>query len=252
MTAQFQTLDYVLEQIRHRGNLTGYEQRHGADRIKEIWNASNQELRELVSQHGSHAYLKRTAPVALPTAPAVDGEGFATLDWPLEALSIHSVRVLRSQFWRQLKEISPEALHDYQARGGSSRLSGLPMVYALGRLPYGVANTETAGEIFVAPVPTQGTFSIWYTEAWTPITDGGAIVNSVGAFLEWTINDTIIKCSGKDAKASHSYSVAVTGRDRAEARIVSRARRLSENSEIVPRNARADGSRGDNLFFEDD
>lgn len=252
MTSQFLTLDDIIEQVRHRGNLAGYANRHGTQRLVDIWNASNQELREMVSTHDSSPYIKRTAPANLPTVAIVSGETYTSIDWPTDALSIHSVRVNQSNYWRPLKEVSPLALHDYQGTRGFTRRNGLPCVYALGRLPEGSGTTEVAGTIDIAPIPTEGQFTIWYTEAWTPLSDGNSVVNSVGAFLEWTIWDTIIKASAKDAKGGHTYAVAIMQRDRCQDRIQTRARRLSESAEINPRNARRDGVYWDWDLREDD
>lgn len=254
MAAQFKTLGDIIQDIRFRGNLAGYESRFPDDDLKNLWNDSQQALREMISTHKDSPYLQRTAPAALPTVAAVTGDVYAVVDWPVNALSIHSVRVKDSDNrWRPLKEILPGALHDYQSRNNNSLFlrDGLPIAYVTGNVPQGSGATENAGTIEIVPIPTTGSYSVWYIENWTPITDDTDTVNCIAGFHEWTIWDVIVKSSGKSGKGGHTYNNAVNEREAARVRIEDRARRLSASGTIEPRDGRRDGYRldiwGDNF-----
>lgn len=253
MAFQFFTVSKVLEDILHRGNLKGREDQHPPDRLIALWNDSNQTLREIVSQHSPTAFMKKTTPANLPTTPAIAGEVYAEIPWPTDAISIYSVRAqqpgVSSNRWRPLKEASVDALHDFQRPRVAGADANRAIAYVTGEVPFGAVEVENPGTIQLVPVPRGGLYQVWYIQAWQPVTDLDAKVNYIAAFHDYTVWDTVIKSTGKTGKAGHTYNLAVRERDRVEARIVSRAMRLSEAGGLEPRNARMDGF---DHFYDDE
>ena len=244
MTAQFRTLEAIIDDIQYRGNLAGYESRHPEATLKTLWNQSWQELRELVSFHEDGTFLTQTTPASLPTSAAVSGEVYAEVDWPTDAVAIYGVRVKSNNRWRPLRPLPVAAVHDYQFDAALSGLGvddGIPRGYMLRTIPSGSTSTEVAGKIMIVPVPSTGQYSVWYLQAWTPITSDSDTVSGHAAFIEWSIWSTIIKARAKDGKRDDTYAIAKEERDKAEDRILTRARRLSEGLPMEPRDARSDG-----------
>lgn len=251
MAGQFKTLDQIISQIRYRGNLAGYTSRHGTDVLRELWNESWQELREEVSFHEDGTFLTQTAPAALPTSAAITGEVYAEVDFPADAVAIYGVRVKDARRWRPLKPIPVSAIHDYQRDGlfsGFGFDDGHVRGYALRTIPVGSGTSELAGKIMLAPVPRSGEYSVWYLQAWEPLTDGTHKVSGHAAFLEWSVWDTVVKTRAKDGKRDKTFLIAVEERDRAMERIKTRAQRINEGLSMEPRDARYDG---DSLYWDE-
>ena len=102
----------------------------------------------------------------------------------------------------------------------------------------------------IVPVPTSGTYSLWYLEAWAPLTTDGHTVSGHAAWIEWSIWNTVIKMRAKDGVQDATYNIAVKERDKAEERIKERARRLSDGLSMEPRDARGDGYEPDPYLWE--
>jgi hypothetical protein len=240
MAAQFLALSAIVDQIQYRANVDGYEQRHPDATIKELWNISWQELREMVSFLEDGTFLQQTTPAALPTT-AVTNEDYVVVDWPVNAVSIFGVRVKTNDKWRPLKPLPTAALHDYQYNDLWDTTSRSPVGYILKTIPFAVTTTETAGKIMIVPVPSSGSYSVWYLEAWTPLTGDTDRVSGHAAWIEWSVWQTVIKMRAKDGQQDATYRIAVAERDKAEERIKERAARLSDGLSMEPRDARGDG-----------
>lgn len=241
MAGQFVALSTIVTQIQYRSNNDGYEQRHPAATIKELWNIAWQELREMVSFMQDGTFLKQTTPAALPTTAAISGEDYAQIDWPVDCVAIFGVRVKTNDRWRALRPLPTAALHDYQYDGlwGDNRRG--PIGYILKTIPFASGTTETAGKIMLVPIPSEGTYSLWYLEAWTPLTGDTDRVSGHAAFIEWSIWDTVIKMRAKDGLQDATYNIAVKEREECRKRIETRASRLSDGLSMEPRDARIDG-----------
>lgn len=250
MSFQFLTLSTIVTQIQYRSNNDGHEAVHSTTTIKELWNISWQELREMVSFLEDGTFLQQTAPDDLPTTAATD-EDYAVIDWPVNAVSIFGVRVKTNDRWRALKPLPTAALHDYQYQGLYSTTTRAPIGYILKTIPFGTTTVETAGKIMIVPVPSGGTYSLWYLEAWAPLTEDTHTVSGHAAWIEHSIWNTVIKMRAKDGLMDNTYHIAVRERDKCEARIRERAARLSDGLSMEPRDARGDGYEVDPQLWDD-
>lgn len=254
MSYQFLALSSIVSQIQYRGNLDGFELRHPATTLKELWNISWQELREMVSFLEDGTFLTQTAVATLASVgatTAVTGEAYSQIDWPLDAVAIFGVRVKTNDRWRALRPLPAAALHDYQYDGLVSGNSRAPVGYILKQIPFASGSTETVGKIMLVPVPSSGSFSIWYLQAWAPITSDTDKVSGHAAWIEWSIWDTVIKARAKDGLQDATYRIAVEERERCRDRIETRASRLSDGLSMEPRDARRDGAEPDPYGWED-
>jgi hypothetical protein len=250
---QFHTLAEIITQIQYRGNLDGYDQRHPAATLKILWNISWQELREMVSFLEDGTFLQQTTPAtfaSVSATTAATGEAYSVIDWPVNAAAIFGVRVKQDDRWRALMPLPASALHDYQYDGAVSG-SRAPFGYILKTIPFAAGSTETPGKIMLVPVPNSGSFSVWYLEAWAPLTTDGDKVSGHAAWVEWSIWNTVIKARAKDGQQDDTYRIAVDERERCRARIEQRANRLSEGLSMEPRDARGDGYEGDRFGWDD-
>jgi hypothetical protein len=237
---QFTLLSDIITQIQYRGNLDGYTDRHSTTTLKTLWNISWQQLREEVSFLEDGTFLQQTTPANLPTTPATS-EDYVVIDWPVNAVAIYGVRVKTNDRWRPLRPLPTAALHDYQYRGLFNTSTRAPIGYVLKTIPFGASATETAGKIMIVPVPTSGTYSLWYLEAWAPVTTDAHTISGHAAWIEWSIWNTVVMTRAKDGQQDATYQIAIREREMCMDRIRTRAARLSDGLSMEPRDARNDG-----------
>ncbi len=256
MSYQFWALSDIIDQVQYRGVLTGYDQRHPETTLKALWNISWQELREMVSFLEDGTFLQQTTPAtfaSVSATTAATGEAYSVIDWPVNAVAIFGVRVKSTTTgrWRALKPLPASALHDYQYDGLINTSGSEPVGYILKTIPFAAGSTETPGKIMILPVPSAGSFSVWYLEAWAPITTDSDKVSGHAAWVEWSVWNTIIKARSADGLADDTYRIAVDERERCWARIEQRANRLSEGLSMEPRDARGDGFESHPFAWDD-
>lgn len=249
MSGQFRRIEDYEGDIKYRFSIAGVRHRHPPDRIRQLFNVSWGEMREVVALANEGSYLEATAFAALPTTAAVTGEVYAEVDWPTNAVGVYGVRVLAAAGGQPyaLKRIPWAAYQDYQYRGlfGGSSRPGAPIGYTSRRLPEGIATVETAGKVMIVPVPSGGTYRLWYLQAWTPQVEDGDLFYGHAEFGEHAIYSTMIKMLGPDADSKKMYPIWDKERARVEARIEARANKLEDGQGIEPRNGRFDGYDGD-------
>lgn len=245
MSAQFRRLSDIVEDIRYRFGAGGVRSRHDAPRIRQLFNTSWQELRTLVSLASDASFLRATAVLSLPTTAAIAGEVYAEVPWPVDAVSIYGIRVRTSTSgtWYPLKRVPWAAHHDYQYNqiiAPFLRRPG-PVAFCARTIPVGVETVETAGAIMLFPIPTSGSYRLWYMEAWTPQLEDSDLFPGHEGWVEWAIWNTMIKMLGPDADSKKVYPMWTAERARQETLIEARARRLEDGVPVEPRDARGDG-----------
>lgn len=239
----------IESEITYRFSISGVTARHttgSGGRIRDLFNISWQKLRELVALSSDGSYLVGTASLNLPTTPAVTGETYAEIDWPLDAIGIYGVRVQTAPTagrWYPLKRIPFAAYQDYQYEGlfaGYAPNRG-PIGYTPRLIPTNSGATETVGKIMLTPVPTGGVYRLWYLQAWAPQTADTSTFPGLAAFHEWAIMDTLLAMLGPDANARKQADLWILAQSRAEQRIADRASQLESGVALEPRDARGDG-----------
>lgn len=246
MTAQFRALSDLVDDIEYRFSAAGLAARHSPTRIKQLFNVSWQTMREEVSLVSDGSYLKATATASLPTSAAVSGEVYAEIDWPVGAIGVYGVRVLLNNRWYPLKRIPFAAYQDYQFGPflDSLLVSQGPIGYTSVLLPDGDSVTpanESVGKVMIVPVPTTGSYRLWYLEAWTPRTADTAVFPGHSLQTEFAIWDCLCKMAMPDKDSGQVYQKFTAERDRALGLIKARASNQMGDDVLEPRNAREDG-----------
>lgn len=243
MTFGFRTMQAIEGDIRYRFSARGLTVRHTPDDVRQLFNVSWAEYRELVSLNNDGAFLDATDPDDLPTDPAVTGESYAEVDIPVAALGVYGVRVIRpgETNYKPLKRIGFAAIHDFQCPRGRRA----PLVYHTRTLPTGaaaaVSGGEVVGKVMIAPVPTGGTYRLWYLKAWEPLVANGDKFGGHMSGIEWSIWHTCIKMMGAEQQKTKFYELCDRERSKIEARIEARALALDSGMSEEPRDARGDG-----------
>lgn len=250
MSFGWRTLVAIEGDIVYRFSISGVTQRHSTGtigRVRQLFNESWRELRELVAFASDGSYLTATAPAVLPTVAAVLGpppEAYAEIPWPTDAIAIYGVRCqVNGTRWYPLRRITFAAIHDFQYDGlfaGWAPNRG-PIAFCTRLIPDGVANVETAGAVMIAPIPTSGSYRLWYLQGWADRTADTDTFPGLADFHEWAILTTLIKMSQPDGDSQRQTQIWMAERTRVEELITSRAQKLEAGIPIEPRDARYDG-----------
>lgn len=246
MTLGFRTMLQLEGDITYRFSIGGVTARHSlgsGGRVRQLFNGSWRQMREVVSLASDGSYLTGTTPAALPLVAAVTGDVYAEIDWPLDAVGIYGVRVQTlptTGRWRNLKRIPFAAFTDYQLSDLVFPNSRGPVGYCARLLPDGVGAVETVGKIMIVPVPTAGNYRLWYLSAFADRTADTDTFNGLAEFYEWAILQTCIKMLSPDADSQKQYAMWTNERQRVEDLIIARAKRF-ESDAVEPRDARYDG-----------
>lgn len=164
-------------------------------------------LRDLVSATEWSTYLKATAALTLPlTAPTTD-ENYVVLPVPTDCHTVKRVETNLGSQWLPTAEVPLAHLRQYNNFYGTAAQFKWPFIWCL--LDQGIETTEaantgtlTAGVIALAPIPTTGTYKIWYlpeflgTSADTGA--GGFYTYGCQAMQDWHLYHTAIKCVTSD------------------------------------------------------
>jgi hypothetical protein len=245
MSAQFQRLADLEEAIKYRFSIGGVKARHTPIRIRQLINIAWQHLRNIVSNASDGTFLEATGILALPTAPPVAGEAYVEIPWPLNAARIYGVRCLSvtGGRWYALRRLPWSAHHDLQTPrlfADYAKQPG-PAAYCARNIPRGVETVETTGNIMLWPVPTQGSYRLWYLENWTPQVEDDDTFNGHAEWFEFIIYSVMIKMLSPDKDSQRMYPQWATERDRFQSMIEEDARRLEEGMPLEPSDGRFDG-----------
>ena len=235
--------------ITYRFSISGVSGRHSIGtngRVRQLFNASWRETREIIAlaSDGEGSYLIRGATTALPLTPAVAGEQYSEIPWPVDAVAVAGVRCLvNGTRWYPLRRVSFTAIHDYQFESsgiGFSPRRG-PIVYASRVFPDGVGATETAGQLMIAPVPISGSYALWYLQGWQDRTADTDTIPGQANWIEHAILGTLIKMSQPDGDSQKQVQIWMIAQNAIMDAITARAQKMAGSLPLEPRDARGDG-----------
>ncbi len=253
MSFQYRPLQELIEDIRYRYSIGGVRNRHPPERIKQLWNVSWQQLRSIVSLIGDGTFLTPTAILTLPTTPIITGEVYAEIPWPVNAVAIYGVQVrtVANGHWYPLKRIPWAAHHDYQFASlvDSFRRQPGPVAYCSRNMPDALpagaglpATVETAGQLMILPVPTSGSYRLWYEQAWQPRVQENDLFPGHEEWFEYAIYNTCIKMLSPDGDVKgKQYAAWAAERGQARELMEARAQKMMAGDAVEPRDARGDG-----------
>jgi hypothetical protein len=248
---QFERLADIEEEIKYRFGAAGVKNRHPQPNIRRLINTGWAMLREIVSLANDASFLTATDPDDLPTTAAVTGEVYAEVDFPVDAVDVYGVRVLVSSHWYPLKRIPWAAYQDYQYTNFYEGFTSVtkPRAFIPRTIPEGVGSTETPGKVMILPVPTGGTYRLWYMKAWQRQLDDGYTFGGHAEWIEWVKLQTLIKMADVDRDGKRQRDGWMIQAAECRALIEARAQRIGEAMGLEPRNARFDGEDPDDFGF---
>jgi len=217
--AQFKTRVSILADIVGQiGSTDAF--RHKTAYIDEIADETYRRTRSFVTRRGFREYLTRQATDALPTTAAVTGEEYATIAYPSGATHIRGIDVLESGIWRRLKQLDGWGERRDHQSAFSTELGYDKCPYGWDVLSHGsVATTVlTAGTIAIFPVPTSGSYTIWYLPDWTNIAgnDTYLFLYREQSWYDYHVQQAVLEICERDNDSQRRYAIAEAASKAAE------------------------------------
>lgn len=248
MAGQYNTLGEVRNRAVYRADLEGISDRHPTLDLNAEANLSWRALRMQLANNDVQVVLSPTAILNLPTTEALAGAGYAEIDWPTDAVSVHGIDVKVGGYWCSLPQghFSQRRLGPVYSERGSYAYAdeGLAM-WVVRSLPTVNASAPVAGKIQLFPVPDGGQYILWYLPEWVDIALDTDLFPGQESWIEWVICDLACKALTRDIGPQTSAQLEkLTGeRERAWLRIKTNSQRLAKDGPIqVP--SRYGSSRG--------
>lgn len=239
MAGQFISLGEVRNAAVYRADLEGISDRHPTVSLNTEANLSYRELRVKLANADVQTVLTPTAILALPVVEAVAGGGYAEIDWPTAAVSVHGLDVKVGGYWNtvpqgtfQQRRLGPVS----NDRGDYTYAEEGLAVWIQRSLPTVSGSATTAGKIMLFPVPSGGSYVLWHLPEWIDITVDSDLFPGQESWLQWVIWDVACKCLIRDTgpQTSAQLQHCMAERERCWADIRTNSQRLAQDQPIQP------------------
>ncbi len=239
MAGQYMSLLDVRNAAIYRADLDGITDRHPTLDLNREANLSYRALRVKLANADVQTVLSQTALLTLPVVESFVGSGFAEIDWPVDAVSVHGIDVRVGGFWNKLPQgnFGQRRLGPVSSDRGDYSYAdeGLAM-WIVRSLPTTSAATQVAGKIMLFPVPSNGQYVIWYLPQWVDIVNDTDLFPGQESWLQWVCWDMAVKCLIRDVGPQANAQLQLCQAERAAAwgDINSNTQRLMATEPIQP------------------
>lgn len=251
MPGQYNTLREIREAVIYRADLEGISDRHPNTPLVFEINSAWRDLRVKLANAGVLHVLSNTGLLTLPTIEAVTGAGYAEIDWPTDAVSVHGLDVKVDGYWYTVGQgdMTQRRLGPIQApgTGGDYRYSERGLTMWIPRsLPTTSTSTPVAGKIMLFPVPQSGQYLLWYLPNWVDVVTDTDIFPGQEGWITWVIWETACRALIRDIgpQTSAQLEHCIAERERAWAEIRTSAQRIATDGPIQPLNRYGASARG--------
>jgi hypothetical protein len=241
MAGQFMTLGDVRKAAIYRADLEGLLERHPTVDLNREANLSYRDMRVKLANADCPTVLVPSAITPLPSSEAIAGGGYAELDWPTDAVSVHGLDVKVGGYWGTVPQgnFTQRRLGPMQnERGDYSYANEGLATWIVRSLPTTSGSAEVAGKIMLFPVPAGGSYVLWYLPEWNDIASDNDIFPGQEGWIQWVIWDVACKALIRDIGPNTSAQLehCIAGRERAWAAIRTNTQRLHNDGTIEPTN----------------
>lgn len=253
MAGQYMSVADVRNAAIYRADLEGITDRHPTLDLTRESNLSYREVRVRLANAGVWPVLSASAIANLPTTEATAGGGYAEVDWPTNAVSIHGVDVKVNGYWTRLGQGDFTQRRSSGIGSSSDRLDYqfadlANAMWIVRSLPTTTTSTQVAGKIMLFPVPQNGQYVIWFLPEWVDITNDTDLFPGQEAWLQWVVWDVAVKALIRDIgpQTSAQLQFCMAERERVWAEIKGATYALANDGPIQPqsRYSSSSGRRG--------
>lgn len=193
--------------VQRRARLVDHLNAHPVADLNIDSDESYRAMRDLVCQTEWGTFLKQTGALTLPTTAPTTDEQFVVIPVPTDCRTIKRLETRITSVWFPATEVPLAHLRMYNNEGATATQFNYPFVWCL--LDQGIETTEaantgvkTAGIIALAPLPTSGTYKIWYQPEFlaTSADSGANGFYSYGcqAMVDYHVYHMAVKCVTSD------------------------------------------------------
>ncbi len=215
--------------VSRRARIVDHLNAHPAASLNIDADDSYRELRSLASNSRWSTYLKTTGSLTLPVVAAAVGENYAALPVPTDCTQVRKVELKFGSLWDPIEEVGLGQLRMFTTNSAQRRG---PFAWCL--LDQGIAATTTAntgslvaGVIALAPIPSAGSYQLWYLPEFTSLTAesgaGGFYTYANDDHLEYHVWSTVCKILISDNDSQGMLAGAMKMLERFEQRILTSA-----------------------------
>ena len=244
MAGQYMSLGEIRKAAVYRADLEGLIERHPSLDLNREANLSYRDLRVRLANADVQTVLTPTALLTLPVVEAVAGGGYAEIDWPTDAVSVHGIDVKVGGYWQNVPQgtFAMRRLGPVQGRGDYGNDGTTQWIQR--SLPTVSGTTAVAGKIMLFPVPEGGQYVLWYLPEWLDLTADTHLFPGQESWLQWVIWDVCVKALARDIgpQTSAQLDECKLARATAWAEIRTNTQRLAQDGPIEVRSRY--GSRG--------
>lgn len=239
MAGQYLSLLEVRNAAIYRADLEGLSDRHPTFDLNREANLSYRDLRVKLANAEVQAVLTPSAILTLPTTEAVAGGGYAEIDWPTSAVSIHGIDVKVAGYWTNLPQgnFSQRRLGPLRGERGDYSYAdeGLAM-WIVRSLPSVNGALQVAGKIMLMPVPSGGQYVIWSLPEWVDLVFDTDLFPGQESWLQWVIWDLACKALIRDIgpQTSSQLQECTAARERAWMNIKGATLKLAGDGPVMP------------------
>lgn len=233
------SLGEVVSAAIYRGDLEGITDRHPTLNMNQEANLSYRDLRVKLANNDVMTVLSPTAILTLPQVEAVAGGGYAEIDWPTNAVSIHGLDVKVGGYWNTVpqgtftqRRLGP-VVND---RGDYSYADEGLCLWVQRSLPTTSASAQVAGKIMLFPVPSGGSYVLWFLPEWVDIVLSTDLFPGQESWLQWVVWDLTCKALIRDIGPNTTAQLqeCEAARERSWIGIKTNTQRLANDGPIQP------------------
>lgn len=242
------SLGEVIETATYRADLEGITDRHPLVDLAQEANLSYRDLRVKLANADVQTVLTPTAITALPVVEAVAGGGYAEIDWPVDAVSVHGLDVKVGGYWCTVPQgtFAQRRLGPVWNERGDYTYAGEGLAMWIQRsLPTTNASAQVAGKIMLFPVPGGGSYVLWYLPQWVDLVLTTDLFPGQESWLQWVCWDLAVKALIRDVGPAPTQQLieCKEARERSWMEIRTNTQRLAQDGPIEVR-SRYGGGRG--------
>jgi len=239
MAGQYKTLGEVRNQAIFRGDLEGLLDRHPTLNANQEANDAYRRLRVKLANNDVQTVLAPTAILSLPTTEAIAGGGYAEIDWPTGAVSVHGLDVKVGGYWTTVPQgtFTQRRLGPVTSDRGDYQYADEGLAMWIQRsLPTVSGSNPVAGKIMLFPVPSGGSYVLWSLPEWVDITLDSDVFPGQESWLQWVIYELTCVLLVRDIGPNTTAQLQEmqVQRERVWADIKTNAQRLAQDGPIQP------------------
>lgn len=183
--------------VQRRARIVDHLNAHPVADLNIDLDESYRTMRDLCTTNKWSTYLKTTGQLTLPIVAATN-ETFATIPVPTDCRKLRKLEVKRVSDWVPQEEVSIDELRNWDNFPGRTPFRWVLLDGGMETTEAANTGAKVAGIVALAPVPTQGSYQLWYLPEFLSLTAdsgaGGFYSYANQEMVDFHVYHTCVKC----------------------------------------------------------